>query len=577
METIQKQFKTIQKQFKTIQNNSNLFNFLKTGVLMILLLLINTGCEKDLNEDNLNTHFSLIETRILTGNEKDIVTNKLKTLLENKLDKQNKLTIQTNRTTLEVVEYTDVIAITGENGAVNYTFSVENSGIVAHKFYNLILEERNEYSTVLLAEYTMTADFATDYFLGTKDFSEFQGSIAYTQIMNNNPCPPINYPITVGTSGGGATTGGGSGISSGGGFTGGSGGAGSVTVICNDCSRNFSSIKDLNSTKCAGYTYTIYVSLRIAPIPSLPVTNPCPEDTLPIAVAPADRTTIRINNLLGNILLPNQLSLLTSNSTEADKILTFLLENNTIEGKEFAKLAIDALINNGEVDYFDKIINNLTGKAACVYKKLKDNSILNKTLEKFVGEKTPVHLIVDQKSNLRERDNDPNSPLINGKTYYGTSYYIIITLNTEQVNSRPSLAVVRTILHEAIHAEIYRKIKTTSGMYFDSFNNEWKLPDGSRAHFPTLFDNFNDDPNNPHHHYMANYYRTALEEGLKEYAALIGETHSDQFYKDFVWNGLLETKAWQNQYTDPVFAQNEKNRIINVISNYENSRTNECQ
>ena len=262
-------------------------NYFKFGILLIGILFTLSNCDKDhLTETSNSEDFLPIKTRIITGNEKDIVTNKLKTLIENKLNKQNKLNNQTNRTTLDVVEYTDVIAITGENGAVNYTFSVEDSGIVEHKFYNLILEERNEYSTVILAEYTMTADFAIDYFLGNKDFSEFQGSITYTQIMNNNPCPPINYPITVGSSGGGATTGGGSGISSGGGFTGGSGGGGSVTVICNDCSRNFSSIKDLNSTKCAGYTYTIYVSLRIAPIPSLPVTNPCPEDTLPIAIAP---------------------------------------------------------------------------------------------------------------------------------------------------------------------------------------------------------------------------------------------------------------------------------------------------
>lgn len=232
---------------------------------------------------------------------------------------------------------------------------------------------------------------------------------------------------------------------------------------------------------------------------------------------------------------------------------------------------------NGECVEDDKIINNLTGKSSCVYEKLQNNNILKKTLEKFVGEKTPVHLIINEESNLRVKDENGNYVIVNGVTSYGTSYYITITLNTEQANNRPSLAVARTILHEAIHAEIYREIKITSGMYFDSSNNEWRLPDDSRAHFPTLFDNFNEDPNNPHHHYMANYYRTALEDGLKEYAALIGETHSDQFYKDFVWNGLLETKAWKNQFSDPVYAQNEKIRIINVISNYENSRNNECQ
>ena len=81
----------------------------------------------------------------------------------------------------------------------------------------------------------------------------------------------------------------------------------------------------------------------------------------------------------------------------------------------------------------DQIINQLTGKADCAYQKLKTNSILKKTVEKFVGKKTPVNLIINQKSNLRLNDRDPNSPLVNGKTYYGgTSYNITITLNTEQ-------------------------------------------------------------------------------------------------------------------------------------------------
>jgi hypothetical protein len=151
----------------------------------------------------------------------------------------------------------------------------------------------------------------------------------------------------------------------------------------------------------------------------------------------------------------------------------------------------------------------------------------------------------------------------------------VITLNSEQADNRPSLAVARTILHEAIHAEIYRKVKTYGGLSL--VNGEWKLPDGSRANFPSLFDAYNEDSNNPDHNYMAKYYREALELGMKEYANSIGETHSDQFYKDLAWNGLLNTKAWENQYADPVYAEKEKTRIKNVIGNYEKSKKNECQ
>lgn len=76
---------------------------------------------------------------------------------------------------------------------------------------------------------------------------------------------------------------------------------------------------------------------------------------------------------------------------------------------------------------------------------------------------------------------------------------------------------------------------------------------------------------------MANYYRDAMIQGLKEYADLIGESNSDAFYRDFVWNSMLDTEAWENQYADQNYANSEKNRIINVIANYEQSGDNECE
>ncbi|MCM2302972.1 MAG: hypothetical protein NDI80_10145 [Flavobacteriaceae bacterium] len=62
-------------------------------------------------------------------------------------------------------------------------------------------------------------------------------------------------------------------------------------------------------------------------------------------------TSDQIDYLLGqSILSINQFDWLSAHPTEADKIVTFLLENNTIEGKEFAKLAIDTYMDNCEFD-----------------------------------------------------------------------------------------------------------------------------------------------------------------------------------------------------------------------------------
>lgn len=250
---------------------------------------------------------------------------------------------------------------------------------------------------------------------------------------------------------------------------------------------------------------------------------------------------------------------------------------NALKVSNFNKNENDRVIcPEGEIiiiENIEQIVDNLKDKAKCIYTGIKENSLLKKTLEKFKG-KTPTNLILEQKSNLREDDEDSESPIVNGKTYYGDSYNITIVLNTEQSRNRPSLAVARTILHEAIHADIYRKIKENGGLLYS--NGTWKI-NGSRANFPSLFDAYNEDTKNPYHNYMAKYYREAMELGLKEYAKSIGESYSDQFYKDMAWAGLMDTKAWDQQYADKAYAEKEKNRIKKVIQDYSNSGINECE
>ncbi len=223
----------------------------------------------------------------------------------------------------------------------------------------------------------------------------------------------------------------------------------------------------------------------------------------------------------------------------------------------------------------DEIINNLksNSKANCVYGKLEDNSILKKTLSKFNGKDTPVHLMLVEQKNLRNK----KGKLLYGETDYGKSYIIKITLNTDLANSRPSLAVARTILHEAIHAEIYRKIKTTAGLHETIENRKkvYKL-NGKRADFPTLFDYYNKYPKNPQHNYMADYYRKAIELGLREYAKHIGESYPEQLYKDLAWKGLEGTNAWKKMYKNSAKTKKEQDRITKSIENFNKSGKNEC-
>jgi len=212
----------------------------------------------------------------------------------------------------------------------------------------------------------------------------------------------------------------------------------------------------------------------------------------------------------------------------------------------------------------NQIINKLTGKADCVYGKMKSNSLLKKTLKKFNGT-TPVDLLINE---------DDLGSGISGETTYGD--HITITLDTEDTKNTPALWVAFTILHESIHADIFRQIRSTSLFHYDRYTKKYTLPSGSRSHFPTLFDYYDDYPDNPQHNYMADYYRKAIEAGLREYAKLIGKTYPDKLYKDIAWAGLHNTNAWDNMYADKVYTKNEQKRIIKAIKKFKKSEKNDC-
>lgn len=274
-----------------------------------------------------------------------------------------------------------------------------------------------------------------------------------------------------------------------------------------------------------------------------------------------------LNPVLGSYL--SQQSNIRSNTLAID--IQNLINSNgcSSETNSFINVGLQAEIDGAEVDWEEQIINKLTGKAKCVYDKLKGNDLMNKTIERFDGEKAPVHLILEL-GNIT----DPN---VGGETDYGyTGYNITITLDNDYMNDSPSLFVALIILHEAIHADVYRKIKITSGLYLDSSTNKWVLGNGAEADFPTLFNYYDIYPENPHHNFMGDYYRNALEQGLRDYAESNGLTYSDQLYKDLSWTGLQGTNAWENMFADPVFTQNEQTRILNVINNFVNSSNNEC-
>ncbi len=129
------------------------------------------------------------------------------------------------------------------------------------------------------------------------------------------------------------------------------------------------------------------------------------------------------------------------------------------EKQSFVKAAIEAFVDGGDVDIVELIINELEDKALCVYNKLRSSSAgFKKMIQKFDGEFPVAHLKFEMKDlgNTRAETRAPNGA--------GSSpdYIITIALNNNSnihgVNYRPNLMTAKTIAHEVIHAEMFRKL-----------------------------------------------------------------------------------------------------------------------
>ncbi|AMC11410.1 hypothetical protein Lupro_09110 [Lutibacter profundi] len=289
------------------------------------------------------------------------------------------------------------------------------------------------------------------------------------------------------------------------------------------------------------------------------------------------------NNLL---LTSNQIAWIgdSKNNTEVTLIFNFLEKNKigedyTSEAKNFAKLAVEAYDNGGDVDWVDMIINNLSPKADCVYQKLKSNSTgFKNAIKKFDGEFPVSHLnfIMEDLGNTRAQTQAPDN-------YINTTsadYIITIALNNNSnihgVKYRPNLMTAKTIVHEVIHAEMYRKLLSLANQGHLSFTG-WTIQQQKdymisiKNNFPGIYDYYR-RYKNWQHQQMATHYRQTIANILKEFD---NSLNTDQFYMDLAWEGLDKTSivGWQDGVSE-----NDKIRILKVISDYININKNEnCQ
>jgi hypothetical protein len=258
-----------------------------------------------------------------------------------------------------------------------------------------------------------------------------------------------------------------------------------------------------------------------------------------------------------------------------------LLNGNPQEVCDCAVVSND--LNECIDDYFDEQIfvdesfkNNTCLKS--VYDKMGKASKFKEYLQNFEAEFSVAHLRFSSSTSLPSNTN--------AETSTPQNYLISITFNENKLD-RPSLSIARTMIHEIIHAEIFRKMLSVAQHPSIQLNTNQVLQ--LRNDYPGLYDYYmrwkwnvpqGQTPSSPQHEAMAEHYRKIIKQALKEFDG----SQPEEIYDALSWTGLMgsgtfnsniglyanSTKAWIN------IPQNQRIDILNTISLF-NTNNPKCK
>lgn len=198
-------------------------------------------------------------------------------------------------------------------------------------------------------------------------------------------------------------------------------------------------------------------------------------------------------------------------------------------------------------DEDDKIINELEGKAECVYDKLQLLSGgFKNMIQKFDGDFPVSHLKFTMTNDLSD---DTNAVTSNSG-----QYTIEIKINANTIEKRTLIGLSRTFAHEVIHAELYRKIRSVGSKV--SIND-----------FPGIYDYYRRHKDWQHEQ-MAAHYIDVISDIISEFD---NNNHNRQFYEGIAWEGLHKTSSWNSLSSD------ERSRILKNIENLKSSGNKICK
>lgn len=255
--------------------------------------------------------------------------------------------------------------------------------------------------------------------------------------------------------------------------------------------------------------------------------------------------------------------LLQANNVRIKESITeecrFLEENRySEEAKEFVREALIAIHQGGAVDYLNRLILDWSfvkeERLRCVAYKfhITKNNEISQNLKKFLKDGPKGYLRLSADSNFKT--NWRNNTGAMAITRPPNNNIIQIVFNTDidlpsSVNNNSTLSVGLALIHEILHAEMFKKLLEASDTSFIPEKNtpEWeKLFDklyGSFYEYFDLYTHISFQTNNPtdvQHQLMAQSYIETLSTALAEFDK---NQHSEQFYKEMAWMGLEKTTA----------------------------------
>jgi hypothetical protein len=126
-----------------------------------------------------------LKTYYLTGNNAKKIVDKLN--LKTKGNFKNSNTFRTSNG-IEI-DYDQVMVVENQNNQISYSFKVVDADAGFDKtFENIALVEKDGMSNVKLIKYTMSDQFAVDYYDDKKSLADFSGTIHIETLPNSSSC-----------------------------------------------------------------------------------------------------------------------------------------------------------------------------------------------------------------------------------------------------------------------------------------------------------------------------------------------------------------------------------------------------